>query len=73
MVFTPPHFICVNYWHLATPVARLPLKLLQQNSLDLLFSTSFLSYKVARKYRSYLNKKSIILMDQTFKLAPSAD
>lgn len=73
-VFTHPYFIFVNYWHLATPVAGFPLKILQQNSLEsLLFSTWFLYYKVARKYQSYWNKKPITLMDQTFKLVPNAD
>jgi len=61
-VFTHPHFRFVNYQHLPTRVAGLPLKLLQQTSLDsLLFGTWFLYHKVARKYWSYWNKKSIIL------------
>lgn len=70
--FTHPHFIFLNYWHLATPVAGLSLKLLQQNSLNsLLFSTWFLYYKVSRKYQSYWNKKSIILMDLSWYLTLS--
>lgn len=51
-VFTHPHFMFVNYWHLATPVAGWSLKLLQQNILDsLLFSTRFPYYNVARNTR----------------------
>lgn len=39
-IFTHPRFMFVNYWRSATAAAGLPLKLLQQSSLDLLlFST----------------------------------